>query len=95
MLHKLVPLHPSLPLQSSLNKSKNILDNFTQDGAVGLPLERRGALVPPKIDIGGRRNGAIERSGRDSDCSRSSVSSRQVASFYNIFIEIPDIYYYH
>ena len=50
-------------------------EEATSDGAVALPLERRGALVPPKIDLG--RSGSGDRSGRDSSCSSYSVSSRQ------------------
>ena len=53
------------------NTSCDIDDGLEGDqaGAVALPLERRGALVPPKIDLSGR-------TGRESSCSSYSISSR-------------------
>ena len=53
------------------------LEEDSADGAVSLPLERRGALVPPKIDLSGTSSSGSERTGRESSCSSYSLSSRQ------------------
>ena len=69
------------------------------EGAVGQSLERRGALVPPKIDIRGSegargsREGAEQgeqggRPGRESSASSYSLTSRGTESDLNTSVAV-------